>query len=85
MPHFVTPPHFAYADSARGVFNSMETSPNIDPLNLDHEKEEGQVQSKVDPHSFGINCGSMSFGQLSGYIVFCTVPIVPIPRAKPPL
>ena len=31
---------------------------------------------------FGINYGSISFGQLSGYIVFCTVPIR---RAKPPL
>ena len=26
---------------------------------------------RVDPPSFGINCGSISFGQLSGYIVFC--------------
>ena len=32
--------------------------------------------------NFGINYGSISFGQLSGYIVFCTVPIW---GAKPPL
>ena len=26
---------------------------------------------RVDPPSFGISYGSISFGQLSGYIVFC--------------
>ena len=31
--------------------------------------------------NFGINYGSISFGQLSGYIVFCTVPLR---GAKPP-
>ena len=35
---------------------------------------------RVDPPSFGINYGSISFGQLSDYIAFCTVPW----RAKPP-
>ena len=29
------------------------------------------MQSRVDPPSFGINYGSLSFGQLSGHIVFC--------------
>ena len=36
---------------------------------------------RVDPPSFGINYGSISCGQLYGYIVFCTVPIL---RASPP-
>ena len=36
----------------------------------------------VGPPSFGINYATISFGQLSGYIVFCTVPIW---EAKPPL
>ena len=34
-----------------------------------------------DPPSFGINYGSISFGQLLGCIVFCTGPIQ---GAKPP-
>ena len=29
------------------------------------------MTSRVDPPSFGIDYGSSSFGQLSGYIVFC--------------
>ena len=35
----------------------------------------------VDPSSFGMNYSSISFDQLSGYIVFCAVPIL---EAKPP-
>ena len=44
--------------------------------------QEGQIQSRVDPPSFGINYGSVSFGQLSGYIVFC---ILLIWGASPPV
>ena len=36
----------------------------------------------VGPPSFGINYGSISFGQLSGYIVFC---ILRIGGASPPI
>ena len=31
----------------------------------------GKMTCRVDPPSFGRNYGSISFGQLSGYIVFC--------------
>ena len=40
------------------------------------------VQNKVDPLGFGINYGSISFGQVSGYIVFC---ILLIGGASPPI
>ena len=38
---------------------------------LDFYKEWGQGQSRVDPPSFGMDYGSISFGQLPGYIVVC--------------
>ena len=41
----------------------------------------GNMTCRVDPPSFGINYGSISFGQLSGYIVFC---ILLIGGASPP-
>ena len=43
--------------------------------------EDGGPDPRGGPTSFGINYGSISCGQLSGYIVFCTVPIW---WAKPP-
>ena len=33
------------------------------------------MKTRGHPTSFGIIYGSISFAQLSGYIVFCTVPI----------
>ena len=59
--------------------------PNRSDIGNYHSQEDTKVGSetgRVGPLSFGINYGSISFGQLSGYIVFCTVPIL---GAKPPL
>ena len=36
----------------------------------------GPGTSRPGHTSFGINYGSISFGQLSGYIVFCSVPLL---------
>ena len=36
---------------------------------------QGKMTCRVDPPSFGINYGSISFGQLSDYIVFCILRI----------
>ena len=41
-----------------------------------------KMTCRVDPPRFGINYGSVSFGQLSGYIVFCILLIV---GASPPV
>ena len=52
------------------------------PFNFRLSHRGGQVQGGwVGPTSFGINYGSISFGQLSGYIVFC---ILLIGGASPP-
>ena len=49
---------------------------------MDSQKNWGQEQNGVDPPSFGISYGSISFGKISGYIVFC---ILLIGGASPPV
>ena len=57
-----------------------KTRPNA--RTVEDYKEYGQVLGREDPPRFGINYGSISFDQLSGYIVFC---ILLIGGASPPI
>ena len=51
------------------------SEPTFVGANIQSPGKGGLETGGSGPPSFGINHGSISFGQLSGYIVFCTLPI----------